>query len=347
MSRWRWLSERGNTVPVPLIGITMGDPSGVGPEIIVKALADATVRGCCTPLVLGDQRAMRRALAACKSPLQLAIVASPCEAAGLPATTIPLLVLSELEDADMVYGSPTERAGDAVYRYIRRAAELCLTHELAAMATAPICKEAMHRAGHHYPGHTELLAELCRCDDFVMMLAGDVLRVALVTIHEALVDVPRLVTTEQVLKTIRVTAAGVAPLCNNRSPRIAVLALNPHCGEGGMFGSEEGTAIIPAIAAAKAEGLDVLGPFSADTFFHFAVQEPSPYDAVVAMYHDQGLIPLKMKHFDDGINITLGLPIIRTSVDHGTAYDLAGSGRASDASMQAAVRLAARLAGCQ
>jgi 4-hydroxythreonine-4-phosphate dehydrogenase len=212
------------------------------------------------------------------------------------------------------------------------------------MATAPISKEAMHRAGHHYPGHTELLAELCRCDDFVMMLAGDVLRVALVTIHEAMSDVPGLITAEQVLKTIRVTASGVAPLCENRSPRIAVLALNPHCGEAGAFGNEEATAIIPAIAAAKAEGLDVSGPFSADTFFHFAVQEPAPYDAVVAMYHDQGLIPLKMRHFDDGINITLGLPIIRTSVDHGTAYDLAGTGKASATSMKAAIRLAAKLA---
>jgi len=156
--------------------------------------------------------------------------------------------------------------------------------------------------------------------------------------------VPHLITTEQVLKTIRVTAAGVAPLCGNRSPRIAVLALNPHCGEGGAFGNEEATAIIPALAAAKAEGLDVSGPFSADTFFHFAVQEPPPYDAVVAMYHDQGLIPLKMRHFDDGINITLGLPIIRTSVDHGTAYNLAGTGTASATSMKAAIRLAAKLA---
>jgi 4-hydroxythreonine-4-phosphate dehydrogenase len=166
----------------------------------------------------------------------------------------------------------------------------------------------------------------------------------LVTIHQAILDVPRLVTTEQVLKTIRVTAVGVAPLCNNRNPRIAVLALNPHCGEGGAFGTEETTAIIPAINAAKTEGFDVQGPFSADTFFHFAVQEPAPYDAVVAMYHDQGLIPLKMQHFDDGINITLGLPIIRTSVDHGTAYNLAGTGTASATSMKAAIRVAARLA---
>ena len=328
----------------PLLAITMGDPAGVGPEIILKALADPGVRGCCTPLVLGDRRAMQRAGEVCNSPLRLVTVDAAAKVRELPADALGLLELSALGEEDIRYGHPSERAGDAVYRYIRRAAELCLAGEVAAMATAPICKEAMHRAGHHYPGHTELLAELCRCDDFVMMLAGDVLRVALVTIHEAIAEVPRLITTEQVLKTIRVTASGVAPLCNSCSPRIAVLALNPHCGEGGAFGTEEADAILPAIAAAKAEGLDVSGPFSADTFFHFAVQEPPPYDAVVAMYHDQGLIPLKMRHFDDGINITLGLPIIRTSVDHGTAYDLAGSGRASASSMQAAIRIAARLA---
>jgi len=328
----------------PLLAITMGDPCGVGPEIIVTALADQQIRSCCNPLVLGDQRALQRALTVCASTQELVAVSAPAEAAGLPDYVIPLLACSALDDDDIRYGRPTDLAGDAVYRTIRRAAELCLTGETAAMATAPISKEAMYRAGHHYPGHTELLAELCRCDDFVMMLAGDVLRVSLVTIHEAISAIPRLITTDQVLKTIRVTARGVAPLCGNRSPRIAVLALNPHCGEGGMFGTEEADAIIPAISVAKEEGIQVAGPFSADTFFHFAVQEPPPYDAVVAMYHDQGLIPLKMRHFDDGINITLGLPIIRTSVDHGTAYDLAGTGTASASSMKAAIRTAARLA---
>lgn len=322
----------------------MGDPCGVGPEIVVAALSDPGIRALCSPLVLGDLRAMQRALSVCNSNLDLVAIPSPTEAADLPDSSIPLLAISNLSDTDITYGTPSELAGDAVYRYIRRAAELCLTGEVAAMATAPISKEAMHRAGHNYPGHTELLAELCRCDDFVMMLAGDVLRVSLVTIHEAISNVPHLITTEQVLKTIRVTASGVAPLCGKQQPRIAVLALNPHCSEGGMFGNEEATSIIPAICAAKAEGLDVHGPFSADTFFHFAVQEPAPYDAVVAMYHDQGLIPLKMRHFDDGINITLGLPIIRTSVDHGTAYNLVGSGSASATSMKAAIRIAARLA---
>jgi 4-hydroxythreonine-4-phosphate dehydrogenase len=211
------------------------------------------------------------------------------------------------------------------------------------MVTAPISKEAMHQAGHDYPGHTELLAELCGTNDFVMMLAGDLLRVSLVTIHEALADVPRLITFEQVLKTIRITAEGVARLTGKKSPKLAVLALNPHCGEAGKFGVEEAEIIGPAVKAARERGLTVEGPLSADTLFHFVQQ--GGYDGVVAMYHDQGLIPLKMLHFDDGVNITLGLPIVRTSVDHGTAYDLAGTGKASEMSLLAAIRMAVGMAG--
>ena len=257
----------------PVIAITMGDPCGVGPEIIVKALSDPLVRLLCTPVVLGDAGAMERAVSLCSTELEIIPLPSPGNAKGLPDSTIPLICISELPPSDICFGKPTELSGDAVYRYIRRAAGLCLTGEVSAMATAPISKEAMHRAGHNYPGHTELLAELCRCENYVMMLAGDILRVSLVTIHEAISDVPRLITTDNVLRTIRVTAKGVTPLCGNRKPRIAVLSLNPHCGEGGMFGNEEKTAIVPAISMARAEGLDVNGPFSADTFFHFAVQE--------------------------------------------------------------------------
>lgn len=328
----------------PVIAITMGDPSGVGPEIIITALSDPEIRNICQPVVLGDKLAMQRAIAVCNSRLELVTSDRLEELTGLNPHQLPLLAVSQLAEDDIRYGNPSEKAGDAVYHYIRLGAELCLTGQASAIATAPINKEAMHRAGHNYPGHTELLADLCRTDQFVMMLAGDVLRVALVTIHESISNVPCLITREQVLKTIRVTASGVAPLCNNSRPRIAVLGLNPHCGEGGAFGTEEQRAIIPAIAAARDEGLDVSGPFSADTFFYFAVQEPPPYDAVVAMYHDQGLIPLKMRHFDDGINITLGLPIIRTSVDHGTAYNLAGTNTASSSSIKAAIKTATRLA---
>jgi len=320
----------------------MGDPCGVGPEIIVKALRSAEIAGICMPFVIGDRPALERALAVCGSPLKIHQITAPEEAPVAPRDTIPLLALSQLPGSDICFARPTAASGDAVYRYICSAARLCLDGRAAAMVTAPISKEAMNRAGHDYPGHTELLAELCGCDDFVMMLAGDVLRVSLVTIHEALADIPRLVTFEKVLKTIRITATGVARLIGRANPRLAVLALNPHCGEGGLFGGEEREIIAPAIQAARAEGIDAVGPLSADTLFHFAGQ--GAYDGVVAMYHDQGLIPLKMLHFDDGVNITLGLPIIRTSVDHGTAYDLAGTGRASEKSLLAAIRMAVRMA---
>lgn len=323
----------------PIIAITMGDPCGIGPEIIIRALQAPEVANICTPLVIGDRLTLERALSVCGSVLNVQEIAAAEDARAVPVGNIPFLALSHLTEADMVYGAPTAVAGDAVYRYICRAARLCLEGRVAAMATAPISKEAMHRAGHDYPGHTELLAELCGTDNFVMMLAGDILRVSLVTIHEALRDVPRLVTFEQVLKTIRITADGVARLTGKGSPKLAVLALNPHCGEGGMFGDEESKIIGPAIDQARSEGINAVGPLSADTLFHFIQQEG--YDGVVAMYHDQGLIPLKMLHFDDGVNITLGLPIIRTSVDHGTAYNLAGSGKASAKSLLAAIRMAA------
>lgn len=326
----------------PLIAITMGDPSGIGPEIIVKALQSQEIAEIYTPLVIGDRLALERAIVVCDSALEIHEISTAAEARAVPDGRIPLLALSRLTESDMPYGAPTVASGDAVYRYICFAARLCLDREVAAMATAPISKESMHRAGHDYPGHTELLAELCGTDNFVMMLAGDVLRVSLVTIHEALSHVPRLVTFEQVLKTIRITAAGVARLTGKGAPKLAVLALNPHCGEGGKFGTEETEIIAPAVAAARQEGINAIGPLSADTLFHFAQQ--GEYDGVVAMYHDQGLIPLKMLHFDDGVNITLGLPIVRTSVDHGTAYNLAGTGKASAKSLVAAIRMAAGMA---
>lgn len=327
---------------LPLIAITMGDPCGVGPEIIVKALENPAVRARCVPLVIGDAGAMERALNICRSSLAVRGLSSPEEACQLGAATLGLLPLSHLSPSDLHFGHPSPVAGDAVFRYICSAARFCLEQRVAAMVTAPISKEAMHRAGHDYPGHTELLAELCGRSDFVMMLAGPRLRVSLVTIHEALAAVPSLVTHEKVLRTIRITREGVARLTGKPNPVLAVLALNPHCGEGGMFGLEEQKVIAPAIEAARQEGIDARGPFSADTLFHFAMD--GRYDGVVAMYHDQGLIPLKLLHFDDGVNITLGLPIIRTSVDHGTAYDLAGTGQASAQSLLAAVGMAADMA---
>jgi len=325
----------------PLIAVTMGDPTGIGPEIIARALARPEIGAECRALVLGDRSAMERGITVTGERLRLETLSEGVPPVDRGPGTIYLRPLSHLGAADMVYGNPTEASGEAMFRYITEAARLCLSGEAAAMATAPINKEAMNRAGHKYPGHTELLAELTGTVEFVMMLAGDRLRVALVTIHEALRDVPRLVTREKVLSTIRTTHRDVDRYFR-LNPRIAVLALNPHCSEGGMFGDEEERVIRPAVEAARQEGVEVAGPLSADTLFHFAAQ--GEYDAVVCMYHDQGLIPLKLLHFDDGVNVTLGLPIIRTSVDHGTAYNLAGTGTASAASMAAAIRMAAEMA---
>jgi len=326
----------------PIIAITMGDPCGIGPEIIARSLMSGEIRDCCTPVVLGDRKVMERAVTLVGNGQQLLTLADGELPENVPEGVICLKELSSLANADMVYGSPTAGSGDAVYRYITAAASLCINGRVAAMSTAPINKAAMNLAGHDYPGHTELLAELTGSEEFVMMLAGERLRVTLVTIHEALAAVPGLITFEKVLRTIVTTHTDVDRyFC--KKPRIAVLSLNPHAGEGGMFGDEEAAIIAPAINVARERGIDASGPHSADTLFHFAAN--GDYDAVVCMYHDQGLIPLKLLHFDDGVNITLGIPIIRTSVDHGTAYDLAGRGMASAASMKAAILTAARMAG--
>jgi 4-hydroxythreonine-4-phosphate dehydrogenase len=226
--------------------------------------------------------------------------------------------------------------------YISWACDACIDGDAAGMVTAPINKQALRAAGTEFPGHTELLADRCQVDEVVMMLAGARLRVCLVTTHCALREVPQRLTAERILTTMRIAATALQQQFGLEHPRLAVLALNPHAGEGGLFGDEEKRHIVPAIETARDEGLAVSGPHSADTLFWFASQ--GQYDAVICMYHDQGLIPLKLLHFEDGVNVTLGLPIVRTSVDHGTAYDLAGTGQASSASLIAAVRMAAEMA---
>ncbi len=325
----------------PVIAVTMGDPCGIGPEIIARSLADESVWESSVPVIVGDGAVMARAVALTGVDMPIIPVQPDTWPGAGCARGVYLLQTGSLDAVDMQYGQPTLATGRAVHDYITTAAHLCLSGSVAAMATAPISKEVLNRAGYHYPGHTELLAELTGTEEFVMMLAGDKLRVTLVTIHEALAAVPSLITVEKVLATIRITHKDIARYFK-RDPKIAVLSLNPHCGEGGLFGSEEAAIILPAIEKARALGIDAHGPLSADTLFHFAAQ--GDYDAVVCMYHDQGLIPLKLLHFDDGVNITLGLPLIRTSVDHGTAYGIAGRGCASAASMTAAINVAARMA---
>lgn len=219
------------------------------------------------------------------------------------------------------------------------AVEMAKRNDIAALVTCPISKTLMRRAGYNYEGHTQLIAHLTNTQDFVMMLAGERIRVALATIHCALRDVPRLLSREKILTTIMVTARALAGDFGFERPRIAVAGLNPHAGEEGLFGTDETETIAPAVAMAKEKGLHVEGPFPPDTIFYKAAS--GHFDAVIAMYHDQGLIPLKLLHFSDAVNVTLGLPIIRTSVDHGTAYDIAGKGSADPSSLKAAIRTAA------
>lgn len=325
----------------PKVVITMGDPSGVGPEIIAAALADEAIRGICSPLIIGDLGVISRGVRVAGVDLAVHRAEDGHPETNPQKKAIFVSPVSHLAEPEMIYGCPSSAGGDATYAAIVTAANMCIQGTAEAMATAPINKEALNRAGHSYPGHTELLAELTDTKNFVMMLAGSRLRVTLVTIHEALAEVPRLLTRQKVVDTIRVTHSDVAKYFRPQ-PRIAVLALNPHCGEGGLFGDEETRIIAPAVAEARRLGIDAVGPLSADSLFHFAAG--GAYDAVVCMYHDQGLIPIKLLHFEDAVNVTLGLPIIRTSVDHGTAYDMAGTGRASAASMKAAIRMAAEMA---
>lgn len=327
----------------PLI-LTMGDPTGVGPELIVKALLEGAFDAPARPLlVAGDPGVLARAAAifgaGCRESYGSGLASHLLEIGG---RTLAVHALSALPAAALQYGRPTPECGRAMADYIEWACNRCRQGLAAGMVTAPISKAAIHAAGCDFPGHTELLAARCGVDKVVMMLAGARLRVCMVTTHLALAEVPRVLTTAEILATIRITDASLRRFFGLARPRLAVLALNPHAGEGGLFGDEEERLIAPAIAAAVAEGIAASGPHSADTLFHFAAK--GAYDAVICMYHDQGLIPLKLLHFEDGVNVTLGLPIVRTSVDHGTAYDIAGTGQAGTASLVAAIAMASEMA---
>lgn len=319
----------------------MGDPAGVGPEIIAAALADSSIYQSCRPVILGDPGLLSSTISniplRIPQGLSLNIISSPAEARAIPGV-IDLVAISDLESGIVQPGQPAVEGGRAMVDYIVRAVEMAMEGEIGAMVTAPISKVLMHQAGWLYEGHTQLISHLTGTPGYVMMLAGEKLRVALVTIHCALKDVPGILDRELVYKTIAVTAKALQRDFGFKDPRLAVAALNPHAGEAGLFGSEEREIIGPAVEMAREEGFRVEGPFPADTLFHRAAS--GRYDAVVAMYHDQGLIPLKLLHFSDAVNITLGLPIIRTSVDHGTAYDIAGTGEADPSSLKAAIRMA-------
>ena len=326
---------------LPVIGITMGDPAGIGPEIIIKALGQSYGLIPCIPVVLGDMATLERAARVVKWGGCLKSISGPPDARYLP-DHIHVISPKGLEEYSVEPGRPTVEGGKASAVFIEKAVSLAVSGQISAMVTCPINKAMLNSAGYPFEGHTQMIASLTGCDSYVMMLAGERLRVALVTIHVPLARVPKLITMASVYKTIVITHEALARDFGLSRTKIGVAGLNPHCGEGGLFGREEEEVIGPAVEKARSEGLDVHGPFPGDTLFWRAAQ--GQFDAVVAMYHDQGLGPLKLLHFDDAVNITLGLPIVRTSVDHGTAYELAGSGKASHTSLLRALAMAAMIA---
>ena len=319
------------------IGITLGDPAGIGPEIVARLFATDPPARC---LVIGDAAMLRRAIAAIGAALTLRPIATPGDAIFAPGGID--LIEAGAVPSDLPYGRVDARAGAASFAYVEHAITLALAGELAAIVTAPISKSAWRAAGIGFPGHTELLAARAGVADFAMMLANGELRVVLVSIHVALADAVCAVTLSAELRAIRLADTAMRRFGIAR-PRIAVAGLNPHAGEDGQFGREDIDIIAPAIAAARAEGIDASGPWPGDTVF--ARARLGAFDAVVAQYHDQGLIPVKYLGLDQGVNITLGLPFVRTSPDHGTAFDIAGTGRARPDSLRTAVRMAERMAG--
>lgn len=329
----------------PIIGITLGDPAGIGPEIAVQAATSPKVRRCCRPVLLGDARVVERAARTVGCEWRIVLLGPGWEIRQtLPEIQGRRLAVLELGGANpkqISSGRLSARAGRAAYEWVAAGARLALTGSIDALVTAPLNKKAVARSGvKGFQGHTEMLAELSGTRRFAMMLAGGNLRVVLVTTHVALSRVAKTLSAKAVCEKIELTHEFLRRI-GKRRPRIAVAALNPHAGEGGLLGDKEQRVIRPAIARAKRKGITVLGPLPADTLFARHLKEP--YDAIVVMYHDQGLIPLKMLSFGKGVNITLGLPFVRTSPDHGTAFDLAGMGAADPGSMIEAVCTAARL----
>ncbi len=325
---------------IPIIALTMGDPAGVGPEIILSLLERPEVYELCHPVVIGSGAVLTRTADLLSRTNPCRPLRDPREAPDTPRRA-GLIDLDNIDPQAYRSGEVSAKAGRASVEYLLTAIDLALAAHVEAIVTAPINKEAIHLGGYRYAGHTEILAEKTGSREYGMMLMGGPIRVVLATTHLSLRQVPAALSTAGIAQKIRL-AHGAMRALGFDAPRIAVAGLNPHAGEGGLFGEEERRVIAPAVEEARQAGLTVSGPLPPDTVFHQAYH--GAYEVVVCMYHDQGLIPLKMIAFDRGVNVTLGLPIIRTSVDHGTAYDLVGTGRASDGSLYEALRVAVRLA---
>jgi len=319
----------------PRIGLTVGDPAGIGPEVAMKALADESIRALAAFAVFGPP--MERLIELTDQDLGFI-----SHGHDLSAWDGHVKGVGLIHDVDalpwLIFGEPSKAGGDASIRYILAAIDAAKHGWIDGIVTAPISKEAVRMAGHPWPGHTELLAEKFGVSDVAMMFAGGPLRVVLVTIHMSLAEAIRAVTAERIVRICRLGSDAIRRYFGVAVPRLGVCGLNPHAGEAGQFGFEEREIIGPAIEEAKAAGICAFGPLPPDTAFHQAMR--GRFDLVVAMYHDQGLIPIKTVAFDESVNITLGLPTVRTSVDHGTAYDIAGQGQANPASMKAAIRMA-------
>src|SRR5215208_319117 len=326
----------------PLIAVTMGDPAGIGPEIVARTFADPGFGDENRAFVIGEPEILRRAIRLLDLPLVVNEISEPEEIAFEPGA-VDVLAVGELPE-DLPFGVLDARAGDAAFRYVERATELASAGRVGAIATAPLNKEAMHLAGHKYPGHTEILAELTATKDYAMMLVTDELKVIHVSTHVSLKEAIERARPERELAVIRLAYEALKKL-GVESPRVAVAGLNPHAGENRLFGTEDAEQIAPAVAAAVEEGIDATGPHPPDTVMMRA--RTGAYDIVIVQYHDQGHIPIKLMGFDTGVNVTVGLPFFRTSVDHGTAFDIAGTGKADPTSLRAALDLARRLAGAE
>jgi 4-hydroxythreonine-4-phosphate dehydrogenase len=325
----------------PIVGITMGDPAGIGPEVVVKAASDKKVMRACHPLILGSYPIVFSVSKRFLKKASVRKVLWPEDAID-SKEAIHVLACTSLDHRKVKTGEITKLSGKMAADSVFCATQFALSHQIDAMATAPLSKKGLHLAGYDFPGHTELLAYLCAVRNYAMMFVSKAYKVVLVTTHLPLAEVPKSISKKKILEKLKVAKEALRKHFGVGNPRIGVCALNPHCGEDGILGTEEKKIITPAIKAAQKLRIKAFGPFSADTVFSPRVSEY--FDCIIAMYHDQALIPLKMGQLGDAVNVTIGLPIIRTSPDFGTALDIAGKGVADPKGMINAILLAAQMA---
>jgi 4-hydroxythreonine-4-phosphate dehydrogenase len=325
----------------PVVAVTMGDASGIGPEIIIKAFQNAEIQNIARTIVIGDARIMKSALKFAKDQSLGINAIKSLNEARFQRSSIDVLDLSNLDPSKVKIGQVCAPCGKAAVEYLEKAIKLAMDKDIDAITTAPINKEAIRKAGYRFAGHTEILAKRTKTKNYAMMFVSNPFWIMLVTTHLPLSKVSRAINKKKVLQTIKLANEFLYKLRGNK-PKIGVAGLNPHAGEGGIFGSEEKKAIKPAVEEAKRMGMNVKGPISPDGIFYLA--NVGLFDIVIAMYHDQGLIPLKLLSFNKSVNVTVGLPIIRTSVDHGTGFDIAGKGWANPTSLIEAIKVAAHFA---